>query len=97
MGQEAKIVSVFARVARAHLQVKVTKQQIHDMERTTKKRPPSTTTVQTIYSGYEEHDVSELDNKSVFSDLMPFPKQGHVSKLNITTYTVIYSFDLYIN
>ncbi|KAI8054684.1 hypothetical protein BDF22DRAFT_654812 [Syncephalis plumigaleata] len=75
---DAKVVSVFARVARAHLQVRVTKQQIHDMERTTKKRPPSTTTVQTIYSGYEEHDVSELDKKSVFSELMPFPKQGHV-------------------
>ncbi|RKP26067.1 hypothetical protein SYNPS1DRAFT_14733 [Syncephalis pseudoplumigaleata] len=77
-GHEPKIVSVFARVARAHLQVKVTKQQVHDMERTTKKRPPSTTTVQTIYSGYEEHGVSELDKKSVFADLMPFPKQGQV-------------------
>ncbi|KAI9598971.1 hypothetical protein BDF19DRAFT_410365 [Syncephalis fuscata] len=73
-----KVVSVFARVARAHLQVKVSKQQIHDMERTTKKKPPATTAVQMIYSGYEEHGASALDKKSIFADLMPFPKQGQI-------------------
>ncbi|RKP10023.1 hypothetical protein THASP1DRAFT_22221 [Thamnocephalis sphaerospora] len=70
--------SVFVRVSRAHLSVRVTKQQTIDMERTTKKRPPATTVVQMVYTGYDEHGASSQGKKSLFSNLMPFPKQGRV-------------------
>ncbi|KAF9984479.1 hypothetical protein BGZ65_000291 [Modicella reniformis] len=69
--------TIFLRTASGNLDVKVSKQFATDMERTTKKYPPSQTTVQIIYLGHDEKEAS-TDNKTIFKDLLPFPEQGRI-------------------
>src|SRR5690606_17679629 len=69
--------TIFLRTASGQLDVKVSKQFAAEMERTTKKYPPSQTAVQMLYSGHDEKQAS-ADNKSIFRDLLPFPDQGRI-------------------
>ncbi|KAF9167525.1 hypothetical protein DFQ26_004297 [Actinomortierella ambigua] len=72
-----KTASIFLRTASGHLDVKVTKQFAAEMERTTKKYPPSKTLIQILYLGHDEKEASS-ESKSIFKDLIPFPDQGRI-------------------
>ncbi|KAK4520409.1 Vacuolar protein sorting-associated protein 13 [Mucor velutinosus] len=69
--------SIFLRVVAGALKVSVSRDFEKEMERATKKKPPSTTKFQLVYTGKEELDVSENGNQ-IFKDLIPFPHQGRV-------------------
>ncbi|KAG0222294.1 hypothetical protein B0O80DRAFT_113406 [Mortierella sp. GBAus27b] len=71
------VTTIFLRTASGHLDVKVSKQFANEMERTTKKYPPSQTAIQLIYLGHDEKEAS-TDNKTIFKDLLPFPDQGRI-------------------
>ncbi|CAG8505139.1 14702_t:CDS:10 [Racocetra fulgida] len=78
IGQET---SIFLRVASGHLDVRVSRAFSADMERTTKKKPPSQTVIQMIFTGYDEQYFSEDKNKKIsgiFKNLLPFPEQGRI-------------------
>ena len=53
-----------------------------DMNRTTKKNPPSSTDIKIILSNYDEYQSSlavKGSSNSIFDDLIPSPsEQGHV-------------------
>ncbi|CAG8721448.1 13944_t:CDS:2, partial [Cetraspora pellucida] len=73
--------SIFLRVASGHLDVRVSRAFSADMERTTKKKPPSQTIIQMIFTGYDEQYFSEDKNKKIsgiFKNLLPFPEQGRI-------------------
>ncbi|EPB82838.1 hypothetical protein HMPREF1544_10405 [Mucor circinelloides 1006PhL] len=69
--------SIFLRVVAGALKVSVSRDFEKEMERATKKKPPSTTKFQLVYTGKEELDASENGNQ-IFKDLIPFPHQGRV-------------------
>ncbi|KAG0338943.1 hypothetical protein BG000_003116 [Podila horticola] len=69
--------TIFLRTASGHLDVKVSKQFSNEMERTTKKYPPSQTAIQILYVGHDEKQAS-AENKTIFKDLVPFPEQGRI-------------------
>ncbi|KAF9933479.1 hypothetical protein FBU30_005320 [Linnemannia zychae] len=69
--------TIFLRTASGNLDVRVSKQFSNEMERTTKKYPPSQTAIQILYVGHDEKQAS-TDNKSIFKDLVPFPEQGRI-------------------
>ncbi|KAI9138940.1 hypothetical protein BKA69DRAFT_1126967 [Paraphysoderma sedebokerense] len=72
--------TIFLRIARAVVDVKLGANFAASMQRTTKKPPPSTTVIQLIYTNYDEYDASEKmrTKYSVFNDIVPFPSQGRV-------------------
>ncbi|CAG8589024.1 5426_t:CDS:10 [Diversispora eburnea] len=73
--------SIFLRVATGHLDVQITKAFSNEMERTTKKKPPSKTTIQMIFTGYDEHNSSSDRNEKIseiFKNLLPYPEQGRI-------------------
>ncbi|KAF9428175.1 hypothetical protein BGZ94_003181 [Podila epigama] len=69
--------TIFLRTASGHLDVKVSKKFADEMERTTKKYPPSQTAIQILYVGHDEKQAS-AENKTIFKDLVPFPEQGRI-------------------
>ncbi|KAG0267611.1 hypothetical protein BG011_002919 [Mortierella polycephala] len=69
--------TIFLRTASGNLDVKVAKKFAAEMERTTKKYPPSQTAIQILYVGHDEKQASAND-KSIFKDLVPFPEQGRI-------------------
>lgn len=69
--------SIFLRVVAGALKVSVSRDFEKEMERATKKKPPTTTKFQLVYTGKEELDASENGNQ-IFKDLIPFPHQGRV-------------------
>ncbi|KAJ1980690.1 hypothetical protein H4R34_002368, partial [Dimargaris verticillata] len=72
--------TLFFRVAQADLKVLVTREFAEQMERTTKKMPPSFTTAQMVYMGLEEYETSQplVKDFPLFEALLPFPHQGRV-------------------
>ncbi|RHZ75365.1 hypothetical protein Glove_216g186 [Diversispora epigaea] len=73
--------SIFLRVATGHLDVQITKAFSNEMERTTKKKPPSKTAIQMIFTGYDEHNSSSDRNEKIseiFKNLLPYPEQGRI-------------------
>ena len=73
--------SIFLRIASGNLDVKVTNAFSTEMERTTKKKPPNKTTIQMIYTGYDDFESSICYNDGIFPtfvDLIPFPNQGKI-------------------
>ena len=74
--------SVFLKIASGNLDVNVTDEVSAEMERTTKKKPPSKTTIQMIFTGFDEHQHSSGEtgdnNSPVFEDLLPYPEQGKI-------------------
>ncbi|KAG0368111.1 hypothetical protein BGZ54_002634 [Gamsiella multidivaricata] len=71
------VTTIFLRTASGNLDVKVSKQFSAEMERTTKKYPPSQTAIQILYVGHDEKQAS-AENKTIFKDLVPFPEQGRI-------------------
>ncbi|KAG0011532.1 hypothetical protein BGZ80_000622 [Entomortierella chlamydospora] len=71
------VTTIFLRTASGNLDVKVSKQFAAEMERTTKKYPPSQTAIQILYVGHDEKQAS-AENKTIFKDLVPFPEQGRI-------------------
>ncbi|KAF9202020.1 hypothetical protein BGZ49_007791 [Haplosporangium sp. Z 27] len=71
------VTTIFLRTASGNLDVKVSKQFSTEMERTTKKYPPSQTAIQILYVGHDEKQAS-AENKTIFKDLVPFPEQGRI-------------------
>ncbi|KAI1317537.1 hypothetical protein EDD11_008231 [Mortierella claussenii] len=69
--------TIFLRTASGQLDVNVSKKFAAEMERTTKKYPPSQTAIQILYVGHDEEQAS-AENKSIFKDLVPFPEQGRI-------------------
>jgi len=67
----------FLKTASGNLDVKVSEKDALEMERTTKKRPPSQTTLQLLYVGHDETGAP-AGSKTVFKDLLPFPEQGRI-------------------
>jgi len=76
--------TIFLRIAAGHLDVHVTKEFSAEMERSTKKKPPSKTMIQMLFSGFDEHNSSAADNSQkkastgIFKDLLPYPEQGRI-------------------
>lgn len=73
--------SIFLRVASGHLDVRISKAFSNEMERTTKKKPPNATTIQMMFTGYDEHNSSSDRNEKIsdiFKRLLPYPEQGHI-------------------
>lgn len=73
--------TLFARIALGNLKVSLAKELEKEMERTTKKNPPSTVKIQIIYSNYDEFASSTAmkEKTDIFSDLLPDPtSQGRV-------------------
>jgi hypothetical protein len=72
---------VFMRVAVGSLAVTPSKRMEKDMERTTKKKPPSKSDIQIIYSNYDEFEGSDGKSKKnpVFENLILGPSaQGKI-------------------
>jgi hypothetical protein len=73
--------SIFYRIANGNLDVKVSDEFSVEMERITKKKPPNKTTIQMIFTGFDEHNSSRDPNSNispVFKDLLKYPKQGRL-------------------
>ncbi|GES75149.1 hypothetical protein GLOIN_2v1834043 [Rhizophagus clarus] len=73
--------SIFLKIANGSLDVKVNDKFSLKMEQTTKKKPPSRTNIQMIFTGFNEHNLSSDYNKStssVFKDLLQYPEQGKI-------------------
>jgi hypothetical protein len=73
--------SIFLRIASGNLDVKVSNSFSVEMERTTKKKPPSKTSIQMIFTGFDELNSSGDFNRNVspvFKDLLPYPEQGRI-------------------
>src|SRR4051794_18714573 len=71
---EVEGAAISLKIASADLNVKVSKAMITEMERTTKKKPPSKTTIQMIYTGFDEYNSSRDYNDEIspyFEDLLP--------------------------
>ncbi|PKY20927.1 hypothetical protein RhiirB3_524661 [Rhizophagus irregularis] len=78
---EIEKVFIFLKIANGNLDVRVSEAFSNEMERSTKKKPPSKTTIQIIYTGYDEHNSSmnhENNISPIFENLHPFPKQGRI-------------------
>ncbi|RIA98304.1 hypothetical protein C1645_812855 [Glomus cerebriforme] len=70
--------SIFLRIANGNMNVKVTNEISAEMDRITKKKPPSKTTIQMIYTGFDEYGNYNKNISSVFKDLLPYPGQGRI-------------------
>ncbi len=73
--------SIFLRIVNGNLDVKVSEEFSAEMERITKKKPPSKTVVQMIFTGFDEFNSSGDHNKKIsqiFKDLLPYPEQGKI-------------------
>jgi hypothetical protein len=78
---EVEGASICLKIASADLDAKISKAMITEMERTTKKKPPSKTTIQMIYTGFDDYNSSRDYNDEIspyFEDLLPYPLQGKV-------------------
>ena len=72
--------TIFMRIAVGSASVKATPKLVRDMERTTKKSPPKTITIQILWNNFDEYESSrgaEQDNM-LLEDLVPFLNQGHI-------------------
>ncbi|CAG8705877.1 9435_t:CDS:2, partial [Ambispora leptoticha] len=79
--------TIFLRIANGYLDVRVSKEFSAEMERSTKKKPPSKTLIQMLFTGFDEHSSSGgggSDNAQskkvidIFKDLLPYPEQGRI-------------------
>ncbi|PKY20923.1 hypothetical protein RhiirB3_470054 [Rhizophagus irregularis] len=70
--------SIFLRVVNGNLDVNVSDEISSEMERVTKKKPPSKTIIQMIYTGVDEDGSCNTDVSPIFKDLLPYPGQGKI-------------------
>ncbi|TPX56519.1 hypothetical protein PhCBS80983_g04477 [Powellomyces hirtus] len=79
--REPTYYQTFMRIASASLSVRVATNLIKEMERTTKKKPPSKTAMQIMWSNYDEYESSSVvrGKNNMFDDLLPAPSdQGRI-------------------
>ena len=69
--------TISLRIAAGHLDVHVTEEFSAKMERIIKKKPPSTTVIQMIFSEFNENE-DNINNSNIFKDLVPRGEQGKV-------------------
>jgi hypothetical protein len=72
--------SVFLRIASGNLNIEASEEFAAEMERITKKKLPNKTSIQTIFTGFDD-ESGNYDNKNispVFKDLIPYPDQGKI-------------------
>ncbi|CAG8758755.1 10599_t:CDS:10, partial [Gigaspora margarita] len=86
-------VSVCFQIANGNLKVQVQNKFSTEMERLTKKKPPSKTTIQAILPMYSDYESSDM-TYNIFKDLLPFPKQGNIFIGFRTHQTTGYSVNL---
>jgi len=71
-------------IATGHLDVDVTETFSAEMERSIKKKPPTTTVIQMLFPEFDEYKVSVIESKATedvsitFKDLLPYPEQGRI-------------------
>ncbi|GBB83161.1 hypothetical protein RclHR1_00010043 [Rhizophagus clarus] len=70
--------AIFFRIANGNLDVNVSDAFSAEMERITKKKPPNKTTIQMIFTGFDEHSSSSESVSSVFKELYQYPEQGKI-------------------
>ncbi|CAI2168970.1 19326_t:CDS:10, partial [Funneliformis geosporum] len=74
--------SIYLRLGSGNLDVDVSSEFSAEMERITKKKPPSKTMVQMLFVGFDEYNSSMDCNikkiPSTFKDLFPHPEQGRL-------------------
>ncbi|RGB34624.1 hypothetical protein C1646_143658 [Rhizophagus diaphanus] len=70
--------SIFLRVVNGNLDVNVSDEISSEMERVTKKKPPSKTIIQMIYTGVDEDGSYNTNVSPIFKDLLPYPGQGKI-------------------
>jgi hypothetical protein len=70
--------SILLRITSGNLDVNVSETFSAEMERITKKKPPRQTTIQMIFTGFNEHENYNGTISSVFKDLLPYPEQGRI-------------------
>ncbi|RIA78752.1 hypothetical protein C1645_810982, partial [Glomus cerebriforme] len=78
---QKKEASIFFKIASGSLNVKVSEAFSAEMERITKKKPPSKTIIQMIFTGFDEHNSSKDDDKNIspiFKDQLQYPEQGRI-------------------
>ncbi|KAI8616956.1 hypothetical protein BC830DRAFT_1115804 [Chytriomyces sp. MP71] len=79
---DASTFTIFMRIASASVNVKLSSHLGKEMERTTKKKAPTTTEFHVQFSNYDEYDNSTTARSgkaAIFHDLIPGPKdQGRV-------------------
>eukprot|EP01117_Protostelium_nocturnum_P007885 TRINITY_DN2815_c0_g1_i4.p1 TRINITY_DN2815_c0_g1~~TRINITY_DN2815_c0_g1_i4.p1 ORF type:complete len:1661 (-),score=588.61 TRINITY_DN2815_c0_g1_i4:79-5061(-) len=74
---ETETLMLFLRVVNGNLKVSLPKDVIVEMERSTKKKPPSKTSIQLMFLSSGEKEMSAMDNP-IIKDLAPFPDQGRI-------------------
>ncbi|GES75226.1 hypothetical protein GLOIN_2v1492674 [Rhizophagus clarus] len=70
--------SILLRITSGNLDVNVSDTFSAEMERITKKKPPRKTTIQMIFTGFNEHENYNGTISSVFKNLLPYPEQGRI-------------------
>eukprot|EP00842_Homolaphlyctis_polyrhiza_P002573 jgi/Hompol1/3316/HPOL_003212-RA len=73
--------TIFMRIATAPLAVTLPRKLAEEMKRTTKKNPPSETTLRIMFSNFDEYESSATARSSIsiFTDLIPGPtEQGKI-------------------
>ncbi|RGB35129.1 hypothetical protein C1646_814947 [Rhizophagus diaphanus] len=70
--------SILLRITSGNLNVNVNDTFSAEMERITKKKPPRNTTIQMIFTGFNEHENYNGTISPVFKDLLPYPEQGRI-------------------
>jgi len=68
--------SMLLKIADGKLDVNVSNEFSSKIERIIKKRPPSKTTIQMIFTGNENSSRDSIS--PVFKDLLPYPNQGKI-------------------
>ncbi|CAG8597455.1 8335_t:CDS:2, partial [Racocetra persica] len=91
--REAKRASVCLQIANGNLKVQVPSKFSSEMERLTKKKPPSNTIIQAILPMYSDYESSSV-TFDIFKDLLPFPEQGNIFIGFRTHQTTGYSVNL---
>jgi hypothetical protein len=73
--------SIIFRIANGRLDLKVNKEFSTKMERITKKKPPNKTSIQMIFTEFDERNSSNDYYKNIspiFKDLISYPEQGKI-------------------
>ncbi|CAB5390281.1 unnamed protein product [Rhizophagus irregularis] len=73
--------SIFLKTANGDLDVRVSNEFSLKMEQITKKKPPRKTSIQMIFTGFNEHNLSSDSDENispVFKDLLQYPEQGKI-------------------
>jgi hypothetical protein len=69
------------RLANGNLNINVNDKFSEEMVRITKKKPPNETTIQIIFTEFDENNSSTEDKKDIsptFKDLFSYPEQGRI-------------------